>query len=291
MTARGLGIGIEIGARVVRAVRLHTDCAGEPVAAVAIERASGSHGLVDALIRAAVELDAPAGIPVRMAWFPIGASIEASDVTDHHPADVAETLAQWSATGHGAAVVTEHCARRWVALVRWSSAGVVQLERAATRAGLDHAVCEPSPLAVARLAAGWSGEVVRDDADGVAWRAELVDGTVRRADTSPVKLPTGAAATIELEPAAEWVEAVGERWHVTGDGRDVVALGAAVGAAGLAGLRSPIRPLGPSDDGAGWLRWAVEHVADEVPAVAARTTERWSRLRRRRRAMAGGGRR
>jgi len=283
------GIGIEVLPTTVRAVRVLDERAGAVVTSGNVARHSGPDGLVDALIRAAIAVEAPVGVALRLAWFPAGASIEGRDVTSEHPATVAELLARWSAGGDGATVVTERHGRRFVALVRWPSDGLAELSLAAARAGLDGVECEPSPLAVARFLPEWAGTVTREVA-GSGWQARVVGGLVQCAGAAAATART-TGESIELATAGSGHSAPLEiaTWKLADTGRDAVALGAALGAAGLLGVPLPLRPLGRADGSPGWQPWAVEHVA-VAPVEVPSPPRRWRHRLARRRIAPGGGR-
>jgi len=287
------GIGIEVLASTVRAVRLDGDRPGQVVTSGSVSRRDGPGGLVDALIRVAVAVQAPAGAGVRLAWFPTGASIEGRDVTAEHPATVAQLLARWSAVGDGATVVTERDGRRFVGLVRWPCDELAELLLAAAQAGLDDVECEPSPLALARLLPDRHVTVTRDSAE-TGWHARVVDGVVQRAHAVAAPAPTAPQvdpASIELAPiggGGHGAPLEVATWALADTGRDAVALGAALGAAGLGGGPLVLRSLGRADGVPGWRPWAVEPVVEQPPAEPPSPARRWHHRLVRRRTGAGG---
>lgn len=279
----GIGIGVEIAATVLRVACVHAG-REDPLTALAEihRRHDGRCSLADALIRAAVEVAAPAGAPLRLAWFPTGAMIESEEVSGRHPASVAAAVARWSASGDGAVTLVDAGTRRWAVVIRWTSEDVARAIKLARQAGFDEASCEPSPFVVARLLGTSRASFIRDDGDGGAWCADVVDGVVVAASaTAPA---TGAPPTLTPRPPWPWP---GKDVDIDIDvDRYGVAIGAALAAAGAVPTARAIRPLTSGHDRVGWRRWSVEYLPDgqtsDAGETAPTTARRWPWRRRRR---------
>lgn len=184
----GVGVGIEIVDHDVRAVVVAGATSHPPVATgeVPINR-PGTDGLVDALIRVAAAVNAPAA-PVRVAWFPPGATMQATDVTGHHPGRLAEWMRRCRHDGHDAVALVDTPGRRWAVVLRWDQAVAERIEAAARRAGFGDVAVEPSPLSLARLPGRDLDDGTASDSPAQRWQRR------DEADTFAVALGAARAA-------------------------------------------------------------------------------------------------
>ncbi|MEO1056824.1 MAG: hypothetical protein AAFY28_07910 [Actinomycetota bacterium] len=312
---RGSGIGLELTATVVRGVRF-VDGELTGAAEVAIGAPSDDRALVDALVFTRAELDDD-GAPTRLATFAQGATLQRRDVTGLTGVEL-NTVRHGFAEHDdiGSTLLLDDGPRRWLMVIGWADRRVRHLEQLAELAGFVDVTVEPSPVALARTSPPDITRTTRVAApgdtfamvqlSGVPVAAASVSGTgitapdlgQRRDDVSStwfdelVEPPLLAAELTDLGVA----EAGGPVALRVGDGaypdypdadlrsarRQCVALGAAIGAAGL---RGPLRPVDTVEDAqhadaAGQLRrpWAVERVPESTDP----TTGEVLRPRRRR---------
>jgi len=180
----GIGIGIEIGASVVRALRIDLE---RPEALVAAEYPlanSDERTLRDAIVRVSGVV-APAtdpAAPARIAVAPPSMLIQAVDVTGssrHELLAVADQALRRRAAD--SMTVVDDGVRRRLVLVRWRHAAPDHLAAVARHAGLENVSVEPAPLSTARVVGtddGADERVVlrRVVESGVSWLALLDRG-------------------------------------------------------------------------------------------------------------------
>jgi len=188
--AAKIGIGIEIGASVVRAVRLDLD---RPEALVAAEYPlanSDERTLRDALVRVSgvvsPTIEPPA--PARIAVAPPSMLIQAIDVTGvsrHELLSIADQALRRNAAD--SMTVVDDGTRRRLLLVRWRQAAPDHLASVARHAGLENVSVEPAPLSAARVVGDASTLATDGHADermvlrrivesGVSWLAVVDHG-------------------------------------------------------------------------------------------------------------------
>ncbi len=215
--------------------------------------------------------------------------------------------------GVASTVLLDDGPRRWLVAVRWDEPFVRRLEHLAERAGFADVTAEPSPIALARVVGTDVSRVRRDSATDESFEllcaagqpvvAGAVDSVGRVAPT--LLLATDSFSTSwfdDIDDAAEllaelhrFVDSLDESVHAHDDiealwlagtpypafpphdlrapERQCVALGAAVGAAGLAGRLRPVdmlTPLAPAVDPHD-RPWAVERVSSLPPPTSPAT--------------------
>ncbi len=299
---RGDGIGIELTRGVVRGVLLAADDPHRLHAAteVGIRHFDDDRSVLDALIRLRAELG-PSRAPTRVALFPPGSTLHRVDVTSLTGPELNVTRSRLlQADGVSSTVLIDDGPRRWLFAVRWDDPLVRRLEELVEHAGFVDVAIDPSPVALSRVlvdsvmarrdaALGESFEVVLA---GVPIAAVASDGVGRQppdlvTSSAPISLalfdgltdPADLAAQIQqaatfgldgLAPPAPMssLDLAGVA-HLSYPPHDIrspqrqcVALGAAIGAAGLAGRLRPIDMMLPSVAAATTERpWAIEKVS------------------------------
>ena len=297
--ARGDGIGIEFTRTVVRGVALGHDTAGRVRAAaeVGIASARDDRAVLDALVRLRAELGGPP-VPTRVAMFPAGSTMHRIDVTGQSGPElnaVRSALERNHAVS--STVLVDDGPRRWMMAVRWDEQIVRRIEELVERAGFVDVAVDPSPLAVARVLPAGTTSSRRDAATdesfevvlrGVPIIACAVESIGRQ--TPGLEVGRASVSTAVFEELADPVDIVAEvartiDGRTTSDDvtlvvadeayppypphdirapeRQCVALGAAVGAAGLSGRIRPIDMLIPSQPAAESLDrpWAIERLS------------------------------
>jgi hypothetical protein len=321
---RGDGIGLEIGATVLRGVRLSAD-GTDPVAAVsevAIGRPDDNAMIVDALVRARGQLGA-VDAPTRLAWFPPGAGLQRLDATGRTGTelnemrhDLAERL------DIGSTMLVDADARRWMIALKWDHATAWRLQELVERAGFVDVEVEPAPVAAQRVLPREIGVVRRDTEAASSWAGAydeagpVAASAVASASREHPGLATAPAAVglhrlsevlTDAELDAELgrivgatlgnrsgTDELGARLRLMDDSyppfpahdlrapqRVVVALGAAVGAAGLAGRLRSVDVIAPTAQLPDMMPrpWAVERVATEAPVAERATPTAFQRMR------------
>lgn len=301
---RGDGVGLEVTRREVRGVRLraeHPDrLAG--AAEVALGDAADDHRVVDALVRLRADLGAP-DEPTRVAAFPQGSVLHRLDATGLTAGEL--TALRWSLHhdhGVGSTVLLDDGPRRWLVAVRWDETAARRLEELTERAGFHDVTVEPSPLALVRVLDDEVTRVRRDATideafellcrEGIPVAGSSVDAIGRMppslavdAATVPTDWFTGtidpAELTAELrrftadlgpgDPDRRLALAGVEHppfppHDLRSPLRQCVALGAALGAAGLAGRLRPVDMVTATGVASTVERpWAVERVSALPP--------------------------
>lgn len=301
---RGDGVGLEITRREVRGVRLRAGRPDRLAAAseVALGDIDDDRSVVDALVRLRADIGAP-DEPTRVALFPPGSVLHRLDVTGMAGTEL--TALRWSLHhdhGIGSTVLLDDGPRRWLVAVRWDEAAARRVEELTERAGFRDVTVEPSPIALVRVL---DEEVTRvrrdatiDEAFELLCRAGLpvagasVDAIGRMppdlvvdAATVPADWFTGTIDPVELTAELRrFLSDLGSgdpdrRLTLAGvdhppfpphdlrsPRRQCVALGAALGAAGLAGRLRPVDMVAPTAVASSVDRpWAVERVSALPP--------------------------
>jgi hypothetical protein len=318
-------VGIEVTANLLRGVRLGADAPDRVVAAaeVPVASRSGDRAIVDALVRLRAELGDPR-VPTRVALFPPGSTLSRVDATGLSPSGLnalrARVAASRSATS---SVLLDAGPRRWLVGVAWDDAEIRRLEELTERAGFVDVAVDPSPTALVRVLDPAITHVRRDAATDHGFGAIVHEGSVVAAAAleSVGRMPPALACS-ESPVSVGWFDDVDERAELVTElrrlledatpvdcrldlagtpypefpphdlrapGRQCVALGAALGAAGLAGRLRPVDLLSPVDSVARDVErpWAIEEVSNLPTAPSPATigpVKRWmARLLPRRR--------
>lgn len=302
---RGDGVGLEFTRHVVRGVRLAVSRLAA-AAEVAVADVADDRSVVDALIRIRADLGDP-GETTRIATFPPASTVHRVDVTGLSGSELNARRAGLLGThGVASTVLVDDGPRRWLVEVRWDESFVRRLEQLAERAGFADVTVEPSPIAIARVIGPDVSRVRRDGAidesfellcaggppvvagavDSVGWVAPtLLLGT----DTFSTNLFDDIDDAVELmaelhrfvdgldetpvdgEPGVLWLAGTPFPTFPPHDlrapQRQCVALGAAVGAAGLAGRLRPVDMLTTPAAGVDPRPWAVQRMSSLPPTV------------------------
>ncbi len=301
-TGRGDGIGIELTRGVVRGVLLAADEPDRLRAAteVGIRHFDDDRSVLDALIRLSAELG-QSRAPTRVALFPPGSTLHRVDVTSQSGPELNVTRSRLlQVDGVSSTVLIDDGPRRWLYAVRWDDRLVRRLEELVEHAGFGDVAIDPSPVALSRLLVD-SVMARRDAAPGESFDMVLAglpivatasDGVGRQppdlltssvpvsfevfeglTDAADLAAQIQQAATLGLDrsaPASSTspLDLAGvahpayPRHDIRSPERQCVALGAAVGAAGLTGRLRPIDMMLPSIPAATTERpWAIERVS------------------------------
>jgi hypothetical protein len=307
--ARGDGVGIEVTHELIRGVRLDASEPGRLTTAAEVPVANrlDDRTLVDALVRLRAELGEPR-VPTRVALFPPGSTLSRVDATGLSANDLNALRSTMSTSRNASSsVLVDDGPRRWLVVVSWDDAEVRRVEELVERAGFVDVAVDPSPLALGRVLDGSITHVRRDAAidqsfgavastgvvvaaaafgsigrmtpglacsdsnvsigwfDDVDGQVELVAEVQRLLEDAP---PVESALTLAGTPYPEFPP-----HDVRAPQRQCVALGAAVGAAGLAGRLRPVDMLlaVPSASSELDRPWAIERVSN-LPAPQQPTT-------------------
>lgn len=307
---RGAGIGLEITLREVRGVRLqagHPDLLAA-ASEVALGDIDDDRRVVDALVRLRADLGA-VDEPTRVALFPPGSVLHRLDATGMAATEL--TALRWSLhhdRGIGSTVLLDDGPRRWLVAVRWEETTARRVEELAERAGFRDVTVEPSPIALVRVLDEEVTRVRRDATideafellcrGGLPVAGSSVDAIGRMPpdlaiDAAPVPAGwfTGTIDPIELTAELRrFLSDLGtgnpdRRLMLAGvdhppfpphdlrsPRRQCVALGAALGAAGLAGRLRPVDMVAPTSVATSVDRpWAVERVSALPPRTGPAT--------------------
>lgn len=297
---RGDGVGIEVTHGIVRGVRLGATQPGRVVAAaeVPVTDRLDDRALVDALVRLRAELGDPR-VPTRVAVFPPGSTlrrVDATGLTGPSLNTLRSSLAESSDAS--SSVLIDDGPRRWLVGVSWDDTEIRRLEELTERAGFIDVAIDPSPLALARVLDSAITHVRRDAApdqsfgaiafQGVLIAAAALDSIGRM--TPGLACSDTAASVGWFDDVTEAVELVAEIERLLDDAlpgdcsltladiaypdfpphdlrapeRQCVALGAAMGAAGLAGRLRPVDMLLPVATASNEFDrpWAIERVSN-----------------------------
>lgn len=297
--ARGDGIGIEVTRNVLRGVRLGSSAPGRLAAAaeVPIATAGDDRSTVDALLRLRAELGATPA-PTRLALFPPGSILTRVDATGLTGSEL-NVLRSELATSRAASssVLVDDGPRRWLVGVTWDDGEVRRMEDLTERAGFVDVAVDPSPLALARVLGDHVAIARRDAGPDESFAVVRSAAVVAAAGLDAIgraspALGCGAIPVSDhwFDELAEAVELVAEITRLLdaatpvpcalelagvpypnhpphdlrGPQRQCVALGAALGAAGLAGRLRPVDILLPAASTADDAErpWAIERVSN-----------------------------
>lgn len=315
---RGDGVGLEFTRHVVRGVRLGADEPNRLVGAgeVGVGDADDDRSVLDALVRLRAELDGPTA-PTRVATFASANTLHRLDVTGYSASQLNDARATLR-TEHGIAstALLDDGPRRWLIALRWDEAATRRLEALVERSGYHDVTIEPSPIALARVLDHEVTRVRRDAAPSESFDlicergVPVVSASVDSIGRTPPRLafdgheiPAGwfDHVTGQAELAAElqrllddlapstptpsiWLSDVASPPFPPHDlrspDRQCVALGAALGAAGLAGRLRPVDIVAPVEPATTPLDrpWAIERVSNLPPRPDRDTTDRLARV-------------
>jgi hypothetical protein len=299
--ARGNGVGLEITGRLVRGVVLGSDEPGRLVAAaeVGIENQHDDRTVLDSLVRLRIELGEPSA-STRVGVFPPRSTLERRDVTGLTGAELNRQRSELAVhRALSSTVLVDEGPRRWLIAVHWNETFVRRWEELVERAGFHDVTMEPSPQALARVVPSGTTRIRRNAATDESFEmimsgrnpvaAAAVDSIGQRppslssggqpiADTwfdgfdDPADLVAEIRSLVEAdiddERAAD-LELAGEPYpaypphDLRAPERQCVALGAALGAAGLAGRLRPVDMVLPPVSAAldSERPWAVERLS------------------------------
>ncbi len=211
-------------------------------------------------------------------------------------------------------VLVDDGPRRWLVGVAWDDTEVRRVEELTERAGFIDVAVDPSPIALARVLGTAVTHVRRDAAPDQSFGAITVDNVVVAATTADSigRMIPGLACS-DAAVSVGWFDDVDDPLELTAEitrlleeappvecglrladisypefpphdlrapARQCVALGAAVGAAGLAGRLRPVDMLLPVVTASDELErpWAIERLSN-LPAAQPTTTigpaKRW----------------
>lgn len=319
---RGHGVGIEVSGHVLRGVRLVVgpDDPIDVTAETPVRSTSDDRSLLDALIRLRADLEHP-DATTRIATFPLDAVLRRIDVTGATATElIRERNRLDAAEGVSSTVLLDDGPRRWLLAIRWNSQDIRRLEELAERAGFFDVAVDPSPVALARVLGpdvhrarrtgpDGSFDLVLSDGVPVAAAAHAPHGDLPRLALGDAAVPAGwfdeLSDPADLVPEIRSiVDGVHPDTTIIVDGRIAppypahdlrsparmcVALGAAVGAAGLAGRLRPVDvvdTISTTVDSSGHP-WAIERVSElptpEPPRISPVKRVIASALSRRRR--------
>ncbi len=307
--SRGDGVGIEVTNGVIRGVRLGSTEPGRVVAAaeVPVTTRLDDRTMVDALVRLRAELGDPL-IPTRIAMFPPGSTLSRVDATGLTGTDL-NTLRSNLATSRNAtsSVLLDDGPRRWLVGVSWDDAEIRRIEELSEHAGFIDVAIDPSPLALPRVVTSDITHVRRDAATDQSFGAVASNGViVAAAAVASIGRTTPGLACSDTEVSVGWFDDVDEATELVAEvqrlleaappvtcgltlagtaypefpphdlrssERQCVALGAALGAAGLSGRLRPVDMLLPLVPASTDVErpWAIERVSN-LPTTHEPTT-------------------
>jgi hypothetical protein len=263
-------------------------------------------------------------VPTRVALFPPGSTLSRVDATGRSPTDLNALRARLATTRDASSsVLLDDGPRRWLVGVAWDDAEIRRLEELTERAGFVDVAVDPSPMALMRVLDPATTHLRRDAAPDHGFGAICHQGSVVAAAAldSVGRMPPALACS-RVPASVGWFDDVDDRAELVAElrrllddatpvecrfdlagtaypdfpphdlrapGRQCVALGAALGAAGLAGRLRPVDLLSPVDSVASEFErpWAIEEVSNLPTAPAPATigpVKRWvARLLPRRR--------
>jgi hypothetical protein len=326
-TGRGDGVGIEITQSVMRGVLLARDQPGRLRAAaeVGIATLTDDRTVLDAYVRLRAELSG-ANVPTRLALFPPGSTLQRIEVTGRSGPELNTIRSSIERSDSvSSTVLVDDGPRRWMMAVRWNEAEVRRLEELAERAGFVDVSVDPSPMAIARAVPPGSTFIRRDAAphesfDVVLRTIPVAACAIESIGRQPPQLTVtdGPVSVHVFDELVDGVDLVAQiellhesqqagrpremvSLHIADDAyppfpphdirapeRQCVALGAAIGAAGLSGRLRPIDMLLPMVTTAELAQrpWAIERMStlpqrtDPTPATSVQRVFRRIRPKR-----------
>jgi hypothetical protein len=298
--SRGDGVGIELTHGVIRGIRLGSAEPGRVLAAAEVPVATrlDDRTIVDALVRLRAELGDPL-VPTRVAVFPPGSTLSRVDATGLTGTDL-NTLRSDLATSRNAtsSVLLDDGPRRWLVGVSWDDAEIRRIEELSERAGFIDVAIDPSPLALARVLRADITHLRRDAATDQSFGAVASNGVIVAAATvESIGRTAPGLSCSDAEVSVGWFDNVDDATELvaevqrlleaappvpcglslTGEAypefpahdlraseRQCVALGAALGAAGLSGRLRPVDMLLPVIRASNDVEppWAIERVSN-----------------------------
>ncbi len=297
---RGDGVGVEVTHGIVRGVRLESAHPERIVAAAEVPLANrlDDRATLDALVRLRAELGDPR-VPARIAMFPPGSTLSRVDATGLIGNDLNTLRSDLARSRHASSsVLVDDGPRRWLIGVSWDDTEIRRVEELAERAGFIDVAIDPSPLALARVLDADITHVRRDAAPDQSFGAITAHGGVVAAVAldsigrmtpglacsdaamsvgwfddidEPADLVTEVQRLLEDAPPVECGLHLAEVPYpdfpphdLRAPRRQCVALGAAVGAAGLAGRLRPVDMLLAVVTASSGVErpWAIERVTN-----------------------------
>lgn len=315
----GNGVGVECTGRVLRGIRLDTtadDGIGQ-AAEVGVRDFDDDRSLLDSLMRLRADLGSPRE-SARLATFLTTSTLQRFDVTGATGPELNDRRRSLEAT-HGirSTVLVDDGPRRWMIAVRWDERQIRRLEELAERAGFLDVAIDPSPVALARVV-GADVTTARRGASADEAFEMIRSGAITAVAGSvdPIAFQSPALATSSAAVPASWFDDLDEPTDLMAElarvtecaawsssptlwigarayppypphdlrapERQCVALGAAVGAAGLAGRLRPVDVIVTPDTAAPRAvderPWVIERLSDLPPREPARQPTGVNRL-------------
>jgi hypothetical protein len=302
---RGDGVGVEFTPRIVRGVRLSAEHDGRvaAVAELSLVDIDDERSVLDTLVRLRAELGDP-DEPTRVAVFPPTSTLHRLDVTGWSGNELNDArTALEHRRGIVSSLLLDDGPRRWLLAVQWDEALIGRVEDLVERAGFRDAAVEPSPVALARVLPAAVTRARRTAATDDAFEMVCAGAIpVAAAAVPSVGLPSPDLLVDTREVASDWFDGIEDpiqlvselgrfvdgtalapladtELRLAGVGhpaypphdlrspqRQCVALGAAVGAAGLAGRLRPVDMVTPAGHASTADRpWAIERVSNLPP--------------------------
>jgi hypothetical protein len=296
---RGDGVGIEVTRDVIRGVRLDSSTPDRLLAAaeVPITVSADDRSTVDSLVRLRAELGDPTA-PTRVALFPAGGTLARVDATGLTGTDLQRLRSDLvSSRSASSSVLVDDGPRRWLIGVSWDDAEIRRIEDLTERAGFVDVAVDPSPLALARVLDADVTLVRRNASTDRSFAMMVSHGVVvAAASLDAIGRTTPSLACSETPVAEGWFDEITEpaelavemrrlvddaspvAWMLDLAGttypdfpphdlrspqRQCVALGAAVGAAGLTGRLRPVDVVLPATTTHDVEHpWAIERVSN-----------------------------
>ncbi len=307
--SRGDGVGIEVTRDVIRGVRLGSSSQDLPLAAaeVPIAVSADDRSTVDAFLRLRAELGDPT-TPTRIAVFPASSTMARVDATGLSGNDLKGLRAALaSSRSASSSVLVDDGPRRWLVGVSWDDDDIRRMEDLAERAGFVDVAVEPSPIALARVLGTGATSARRHASTDQSFAVVVSHGVVIAAAALDSIGRTTPSLTCSETPVAEgWFDDISEPADLAAEirrlledaspiacmldlagttypdfpphdlrspQRQCVALGAAVGAAGLAGRLRPVDVVFASARAPHEIErpWAIERISN-LPATNAVTS-------------------
>jgi hypothetical protein len=302
-------VGVEVTYGIVRGVRLESTHPERIVAAAEVPLANrlDDRATLDAFVRLRAELGDPR-VPARIAMFPPGSTLSRVDATGLIGNDLNALRSELARSRTASSsVLVDDGPRRWLIGVSWDDTEIRRVEELAERAGFIDVAIDPSPLALARVLDGSITHVRRDAAPDQSFGAITSrGGVVAAVALDSIGRMTPGLACSDAVMSVGWFDDVDEPADLVAEvqrlledappvecglrladmpyadfpphdlrspQRQCVALGAAVGAAGLAGRLRPVDMLLTVVTASSGVErpWAIERVTN-LPTPQGPTT-------------------